>query len=259
MRKDKKIMWMIIGSGMVGGLLGIMPPAYTNAFILHEDPTEVLSNYTDSTWQDITFYSVVKDTLTLEERIQRIEEMMYVSMVKMTNIHQTSNSSNLYFAQDIRISDEGKNFIKQYESLALDAYRLKGEKRYTIGYGHVIYEEDIPHHINKATAEKIFNSDMERFQSYAKDMLSELDNRFVYSQGFIDGFISLIYNCGPDGVRKTRFWKRMKACRYDKKTKMINHDDLLYAIEAVKTANISKHYKKGHQSRRKKEHHTMTK
>ena len=92
-------------------------------------------------------------------------------------------------------------------------------------------------------------------REYTRD---ELDHRFIYTQSFVDGLTSLTYNCGPDGVRKTRFWKRMKACRYDKKTKAINKKDLIYAIEAVKTANISRIYYAEHKSRRKAEHNKMT-
>ena len=49
----------------------------------------------------------------------------------------------------------------------------------------------------------------------------------------------------------------MKACRYDKKTKAINKKDLIYAIEAVKTANISRIYYAGHKNRRKAERNKM--
>ena len=99
---------------------------------------------------------------------------------------------------------------------------------------------------------------MLKFNNSVQNLLSELDHRFVYTQSFIDGLASLAYNCGPDGVRKTRFWKRMKRCRYDKEKKAINKDDLIYAIEAVKTANISKIYYNGHKNRRKAEHNKMT-
>ena len=149
-------------------------------------------------------------------------------------------------------------FIKKYESCVLTAYKLKGEKRYTIGYGHVIYEDDIPHKISQEYADKLFDKDMDKFNVHVRELLSELDHRFIYTQSFVDGLTSLTYNCGPDGVRKTRFWKRMKACRYDKKTKAINKKDLIYAIEAVKTANISRIYYAGHKNRRKAEHNKMT-
>lgn len=259
MSNNKKVIGLVIGSAVVGGLLGIVPPAYISA---NNTPEKLLSKYDGEQWKDVHFSAIVKDTLTLEERIQKIEEMMSVDMSIMTDTSNStsrvsSSSSISYTAETSEVSESGKEFIKQYESLVLDAYKLRGEHRYTIGYGHVIYEKNFPHHITKKQADEIFEDDMKKYQSYVREMLNELDDRFRYSQGFVDGLTSLVYNCGPDGVRRTKFWKRMKACRYDKKTKSINKDDLMYAIEAVKTANISKIYKKGHQNRRKREHKTM--
>lgn len=249
----KKIKYLIVGSAFLGGLSGTLPPMYTNA------NNNTITKY-DSSWKSIKLYSVVRDTLTIEERVQKIEEMMSVNVDLMTNniCAPVSGNLSIYNYTNAKVSEEGKKFIKKYESCVLTAYKLKGEHRYTIGYGHVIYENDIPHKISQNYADELFESDMLKFNNSVQDLLSELDHRFVYTQSFIDGLASLAYNCGPDGVRKTRFWKRMKRCRYDKEKKAINKDDLIYAIEAVKTANISKIYYNGHKNRRKAEHNKMT-
>lgn len=254
---NKKLVWCIVGSGIIGGLLGIIPPMYTTAS--PNIDTKYTVHFQKTTWKPIKLLSTVKDTLTIEERIQKIEDMMSIDANLMASASSKSSSINLYKWNEAKVSEEGKKFIKQYESCVLTAYKLKGESRYTIGYGHVIYEDDIPHKITKAYAEKLFDKDMDKFNSSVQALLSELDHRFVYTQSFIDGLTSLTYNCGPDGVRKTKFWNRMKNCRYDKKTKSINKQDLLYAIEAVKTANISRIYANGHKNRRKAEHNKMVK
>lgn len=258
MNTTKKLIWSIVGSGMIGGLLGIVPPMYTTASpsISYIEDT---IHFQKTSWKSVRLMSTIVDTLTIEERIQKIEEMMSIDANLMSSSSSKHNSSiPLYSYSNAKVSENGKKFIKQYESCVLIAYKLKGESRYTIGYGHVIYEdEDIPHRISKSYADKLFDKDMDKFNASVQTLLSELDHRFVYTQSFIDGLTSLTYNCGPDGVRKTRFWKRMKSCRYDKKNHCINKQDLIYAIEAVKTANISSIYKKGHQNRRKKEHNTM--
>lgn len=255
MNINKKMIYLVIGSGMTGGLLGIMPPMYTSA-----TNSSVGIEYTDTTkWKNISFHSLIKDTISIEERIKNIEYMMSIDISLMTSNTDTSTvSSNfLYTYKNAKSNEEGRNFIKQHESLSLKAYKLKGESRYTIGYGHVIYEDDIPHTISKAYAEKLFNKDMNKFDECVREMLSELDHRFTYTQGFVNGLVSLTYNCGPNGVKKTRFWKRMINCRYDKKNKCINKNDLVYALEAIKTANISNNYAKGHKNRRKAEHTVM--
>lgn len=248
---NKKFIWTVVGCGLVGGLLGIVPPAYTSA----DTPKDHITITDSAHWKKITFNTVLKDSISIEERIQRIEAMMSVNMLSQQDT--VSAEHVLYTYNNVKSDAEGREFIKQYESLSLKAYKLKGESRYTIGYGHVIYEDSIPHQISKEYAEKLFKQDMEKFDECVRDMLSELDHRFTYTQGFINGLVSLTYNCGPDGVKKTRFWQRMKNCRYDKKNNCINQKDLAYAIEAVKTANISKVYSNGHKNRRKAEHATM--
>lgn len=253
--KNKLAIYAIVGSGFFGGLLGIVPP-----MIVPARPVSELKEDT-TIWKSVKLAYHCTDSLTIEERVQDIEKMMSVDMSLMTQKRHTSStsdhSSNLYRYNEVKISKVGRDFIKEHESLSLTAYKLKGESRWTIGYGHVIYEDNYPHKISKREAEKLFNRDMDKFESAIQNMLSELDHRFVYSQGFVDGLASLTYNCGPDGVKRTRFWKRMQACRYDKKNGCINGDDLQYAIAAVKTANISSLYKKGHTNRRAHEHDMM--
>ena len=250
MKLKNKIPLFIFCSCLLGGLSGTIPPMLTKAST--ETNTDTVH------WQPIKFSSICTDSLTIEERVQKIEEMMSIDVNLMASSSVEHSSIHLYTYKNAKVSEEGKKFIKQYESCVLTAYKLKGESRYTIGYGHVIYEnEDIPHRISQSYANKLFDKDMEKFNKSVRSLLSELDHRFVYTQSFVDGLTSLTYNCGPDGVRKTRFWKRMQNCRYDKKNKCINKEDLLYAIEAVKTANISKLYATGHKNRRIAEHNTM--
>ena len=257
----KKIKYLIVGSAFLGGLSGTLPPMFINA---SPNINSLIKEKEDSVhlWKTIKLYSVVRDTLTIEERVQRIEEMMSINIDLMTNdmgatVSAEQPNVSIYNHTNAAVSVEGKEFIKKYESCVLIAYKLKGESRYTIGYGHVIYEDNIPHKISQKYADELFEKDMNRFNKSVRQLLSELDHRFVYTQSFVDGLASLAYNCGSDGVRKTRFWKRMKRCRYDNKKKAINKDDLIYAIEAVKTANISKNYYKGHKNRRKAEHNKM--
>lgn len=252
--KNRLAIYAIIGSGFVGGLLGVVPPMIVPARPVSEVKADT------SIWKSVKLAYHCTDSLTIEERVQDIEKMMSVDMTLMTtkrHTHTSDHLNSLYRYDEVKISRVGRDFIKDHESLSLTAYKLKGESRYTIGYGHVIYESNYPHKITKEEAERLFNSDMDKFESAIQNMLSELDNRFVYSQGFVDGLASLTYNCGPDGVRKTRFWKRMQACRYDKKNGCINAKDLEYAIAAVKTANISSIYRNGHTKRRVHEHDMM--
>lgn len=249
MKKNKILIMIIVSAIFVGSLLGLVP--------LQVLPAKTTQN---NNWKSIKLNFAYRDSITIEERMQDIEKMMSRDLPSLIVNNKTPNkkSKNLYKYDEIKISKRGRQFIKDHESLSLTAYKLKGERRYTIGYGHVIYPgDDIPHKISKRRANEIFDEDMNKFESSIKIMLSELDHRFLYTQGFVDGLASLTYNSGPDGVRKTRFWQRMRASRYDKTIKNINIKDLEYAIAGVKTANISRIYKKGHTIRRSHEYKMM--
>ena len=227
-------------------------------FICHNSNCNVYiwTEKNDSTL--ITFNQVcTDDSVSFEETITSImENGINNDAYKLSN----KSNSNLIAYNDAQISNDGANLIKNFESCRLAAYKLKGESRYTIGYGHVIYPGDnTPMKITKSQAEKILNNDLKKYNICLQDMLGELDHRFRYTQSFIDGLGSLVYNCGPDGVKKTIFWKRMKQCRFDKSTNNINTDDLKFAIAAVRTANISSRYRKGHTYRRKVETRVMIK
>lgn len=216
------------------------------------------NNDVDTTF-NITFSQICIDDSI--EIVETIENMMSKGLNKY-NVAKIEghNVKGLYKANECKVSKDGKEMIKSFESCLLDAYMLKGENLYTIGYGHVIRrDEKIPHHITKKKANEIFDKDIKTIEVCVRNMLGKLDDRFTYTQGFVDGLASLVYNCGQAGVEKTMFWKRMQNCRYDKTTNNINIDDLKYAISAVKTANISRLYKNGHKKRRNEEHKTMLK
>ena len=242
-------------------IAAILPIGLFLVFLLihnsNSNNTSINLDENDSTL--ITFNQVcTDDSVSFEETITSImENGINNDVYKLSN---KSNSNNLISYNDAKISDDGANLIKNFESCRLTAYKLKGESRYTIGYGHVIYPgDDMPMKISQEQAEEILDKDLKKYNICIQDMLGELDHRFRYTQSFIDGLGSLVYNCGPDGVKKTIFWKRMKQCRFDKSTNNINTDDLKFAIAAVRTANISSRYKKGHTYRRKVETRVMIK
>lgn len=249
MNNLQKTIFILSISSSIGLITGIGGNAFSKQ-INHID---------QDTAFNITFSQVCIDDSI--EIIETIENMMNKGLNKY-NVAKIEghNIKGLYKANECKVSKDGKEMIKSFESCLLDAYMLKGEHLYTIGYGHVIRkDEKIPHHITKKQANKIFDKDIKIIEACVRNMLGKLDDRFTYTQGFVDGLASLVYNCGQAGVEKTIFWKRMQNCRYDKTTNNINIDDLKYAIAGVKTANISRLYKKGHTRRRYEEHKTMLK
>jgi GH24 family phage-related lysozyme (muramidase) len=131
-------------------------------------------------------------------------------------------------AKEIKLSKKGIEHIKEFESISLVSYRIKGENANTLGYGHKINSQDplwlrrkwIGCTITEAEAEKILQNDIHNFVEPAiKRMFNDLEQNGIdtnnFSQGFIDGLGSLIFNCGEEGVKETQFYAQLKAGKID--------------------------------------------
>ena len=159
------------------------------------------------------------------------------------------------------ISSACVEIIKKYEGCELSAYKYcnrktgKREKYYTIGYGHVIFPGDkTPMRITKAHAERLLVQDLNKtYVPTARRLLNKIDKNFKVTQGFFDGFVSLVYNCGEKGIQKSVFWKRLKTVRFDKNGK-IYKEDRDKMLQAIKTARASE---PGHFIRRRHEYALM--
>ena len=165
------------------------------------------------------------------------------------------NSFKLRKPKRYKLSKRGKEFIKKHETCVLKAYNDPDPKRRSVGWGHQIRPGENLERITKAKADELFEKDIECVNDAINRLIAQNDNRFIYTQGFIDGLGSLIYNCGERGVTLTEFYSRWQKCRYDKNENgNIHRNDLLYAIAAVKTSRISA---PGHIERRYNEHKLM--
>ena len=175
---------------------------------------------------------------------------------EMFNIsEQTQNIEHFNRPKRYTLSKKGKDFIKSQETCVLYAYNDPDKKRRSVGWGHQIQPGEKLEHITQRKADELFDKDIEWVNDAINRLIKQQDKRFIYSQGFIDGLGSLIYNCGERGVTLTEFWNRWSRCRYDNNMPgNINQNDLNFTIAAVKTSRISA---PGHITRRYDEHKLM--
>jgi len=199
-------------------------------------------NNTDINIEKPIFYNE-SSNLNKQEEINIIEQ---ISSKKEVTHHQRKK---------YKLSKKGKDFIKKHEICVLHAYNDPDPKRRSVGWGHQIQPGEKLEHITKAKADELFEKDIEWVNAAINRLINKQDNRFAYSQGFIDGLGSLIYNCGERGVTLTEFWSRWKKCRYDENSpEYINENDWKYTLAAVKTSRISA---PGHVERRYNEYMLM--
>lgn len=152
------------------------------------------------------------------------------------------------------ISEEGKAFIKSHESLKLVAYDDPTPQKRSIGWGHQIQPGENYTKISEAKANELFDNDIKKIEAAVNRLLKKTNPNFKYTQGFIDGMCSLVYNCGEYGVSTTDFYKRLLKCRIDNSEDNIREDDLNFTLAAVKTSKV---FCEGHKVRRMNEYELM--
>jgi len=102
------------------------------------------------------------------------------------------------------MSKKGREFIKNYEGLRLEPYNDQTGKTITswkrgatIGYGHLISEDDWPifkNGISRDEAAKLFDADIELFATKVKDLIAA-----EVAQHQFDAMVSLAFNIGIGG------------------------------------------------------------
>ena len=142
------------------------------------------------------------------------------------------------------------NHIKKYEKCSLVAYPDAGS--YSIGWGHHSADIKKGQRITQAEADEYLAADIKAAEKYANLLISALPYKFKFSQGFFDGMVSLVYNCGYGGVKKTKFYSTLNRCRV--KNGKINESDYTFTISFVKNTNITA---PGHKARRHAEMNMM--
>lgn len=139
------------------------------------------------------------------------------------------------FAKTYSISNEGIEFIKQYEKCVLTAYADAGG--WTIGWGHHGSDVYEGMKITKAEADRLLKEDIKRFEKAVNKLIDDLPYEYEFSQGFIDGFISFCYTCGEGGAKKSLFYERLKKCRV--KDGVMNESDFNFTVATIKDSKTN--------------------
>lgn len=97
----------------------------------------------------------------------------------------------------MKISDNGLNLVKSFESCKLKAYKcVSTEKYYTIGWGHYGVDVKADMVITQEQADSMLVSDIKKFEKYVNATGLELN------QNQFDALVSFTYNCGNANLKK---------------------------------------------------------
>lgn len=182
------------------------------------------------------------------------DTLMVIDMVDTATIEITVDTIE-YASYPYSISENGKQFIKDHEKLRLKAYNDPSPTKRSIGWGHQIKKGENYKEITEAKANEIFENDIELVNASINRLLKKTNPNFKYTQNFIDGLGSLVFNCGEYGVSTTDFYQRLLKCRTDDSDDNIREDDLNFTLAAVKTSKV---FCEGHKIRRMNEYNLMT-
>lgn len=132
-----------------------------------------------------------KENLEIQENIGVIEEIEAIEEIQEEIIEEQQANITSYSKQCVAL-------IKKYEGCKLQAYKLKGEQYYTIGYGH--YGSDVKEGqtITQEQAEKMLEQDLKKYEQAVKRQCNYLE----LNQNEFDALVSFTYNCGEGSLQK---------------------------------------------------------
>lgn len=170
--------------------------------------------------------------------MKKILLTFFISVIALTALGANYKSSNKCL-----------EFIKSEETFSPTAYW--DSNGFSIGYGHHsnVKKGD---KITKATAIKYLKEDIKKAEKYVNYLISELPYSYKFSQGFIDGFTSFVYNVGVGNAQNSTFYKRLSKCRV--RGGKMNESDFDFTLSAIKTSCVTAN---GHVKRRKGEYKLM--
>lgn len=157
-------------------------------------------------------------------------------------------------AQNMKISQKGIKFIQKVEQCSLERYW--DNDAWSIGYGHHMPKGVTQYKkITKSKATQLLKQDLKIAEAAANRIIKQL--KWKPTQEFFDGLVSIIYNCGEEGVKKSVFYNRLINCR--SVNGKVNKNDYNFTVAAVKNARIptNKKYKNSIIERRYLEHKLM--
>ncbi len=97
----------------------------------------------------------------------------------------------------MNINQDGINLIKSLEGCNLKAYKLKGERNYTIGYGHSDTSIKKDQTITQKEADTLLLNDLKKFEKYVAK-----NTKFPLNDNQFSALVSYTYNRGYKGFKE---------------------------------------------------------
>lgn len=144
------------------------------------------------------------------------------------------STRKLLDVSNLSISESGLNQIKKHERLKLKAYSI-GDGMVTVGYGHAERTKKSNYKVgDKITREKaneLLRQDLKVAEDGVKRLFSQWDKKNIHikvTQGQYDSMVSMAFNMGVGGLRRSKFIQYVKK------------NDMKKAAEEIKKTGLKK-------------------
>lgn len=157
--------------------------------------------------------------------------------IKKEIVEVVGDTVQFYNAKDLRLSQKGRDMIRDHEKLRLKAYKI-GDGMITVGWGHAEpinkSKFKVGQVISIEKANSLFQEDLSTAANGVRRMFSdwsESGNNVPITQDMFDALVSIAYNSGVSGLRNSEISKHLKEKKYES------------AGELIKTFKISPKFK----------------
>jgi lysozyme len=205
----------------------------------------------------------ISSQIAQKEKIKEEDLSRYMRTIDISQFKEIENPTVIEHA---KISKEGKEAIKSHEQLRLKAYTInyrtkdkngntiiKNDGMINIGWGHAepikTSKLKIGDEITEKQAEVLFQKDILTAEKGVKRLFKDWKDKGIdvqINQNMYDAIVSMAFNMGISGLRKTEFIQKLKDKNYKE------------AGELIKKLSASKKYP-GLKIRRESEHKLFTK
>ena len=154
---------------------------------------------------------------------------------------KTTTEDKYVEAQTLKLSQKGWDMIREHEKLSLTAYNI-GDGKITIGWGHAesikTSKYKVGDKITKEEAQKLFIKDINDAAKGARRMFKQWNeyrgHNVKITQGQFDAIVSMMFNTGVSGFRKSVVAELLELGKYKDAAKAIltlNLDDDFPGLE----------------------------
>lgn len=181
-------------------------------------------------------YKMISDSDMDKQEMSMAKKILDEKAKKGETEEEAKEKNNFDIGYEFSLSDQGKDSIKEHESVRLTAYSI-GDGMISVGWGHAESPSRskyrIGDKITQQEADRLFDQDIKVIEEGVRGIFKEWEEEGIVvkiDQYMFDALVSIAYNTGVGGLRKSKTISYLKSGDYKN------------AGESIKTLRVSKKF-----------------